>query len=1189
MLGAPSRRRPWIALAFVCAALFGASAASAQTADMLILKSGPGSAAANSNVTYTLNVANIGPDSASSVVVTDPIPGGMTFVNLTSPPGWSCTTPPVGFGGTVTCETASLAAAANANLSITLAIPAATAPGTFFTNIVTVSSGTFDPNDENNASTTATVVSGGTSADVAVFKSGPATIQAGQNITYTIQAQNNGPDAATAVTLTDTLAGNLTFVSLTAPGGWSCTTPAVGGSGTISCTIASLAAAAGGTFTLVANVPGGTPDGTFYENFATISTSTNDPATENNESTAGTLVLPTAPDLTIAKTHSGNAQAGQTGFAYTITVSNTGAAPSSGTVTVQDTLPAGLTATSISGTGWSCTLATLTCTRADALAASASYPAITLLVNVSPAAPSGVVNVATVSGGGDGDTSNNTATDATTVTPAPVPDLTIAKTHTGNAQAGQTGFSYTITVTNAGVAPSAGTVTVQDTLPAGLTATSISGTGWSCTLGTLTCTRADALAASASFPPITLLVDVSPAAPSTVTNVATVSGGGDGDNSNNTAADVTTVAAAPGPDLAIAKTHTGNATRGQTGFAYTISVRNAGVGTTTGTVTVSDTIPVGLTAAAASGSGWTCSLGATVTCTRADALAPAATYPAITLTVNVAADAPPTVTNVATVSVTGDTNAANNTATDPTTVNAGGADLAIAKTHAGTPRAGQIGFVYTITVNNAGTIASSGAVTVTDVLPAGLTATAITGAGWSCSLGATPSCTRSDALAAGAAYPAITLTVNIAGNVGATITNVATVSGGGDTNAANNTAIDIAAVKPRPDPTKDPDVVGLVNSQLAASQRFANAQTSNFNERLEALRDDNTGDQFGLRFGGNGDDDDPCKVQGINVPLDPFDPKCKQRSSYTADGSASDPFAYAPDRTRMVSKAPPKTAPRPTWRDYAFWSTGYVSFGSVDPTAQRSGVDFNTTGVSAGIDYRFSRLFVAGIGVGYGRDSSKIGDRGTRSDGETFNIAGYGSLRPFRNFFLDGVLGYGALRFHTQRFVVDDNAFVFGARDGRQYFASLTAAWEWRWNGTVLSPYGRINAAWLTLDAFTEAGGFGGALTYSQQTAEFYTAVLGLRGKHTFLTDWGSIAPRFRVEYHHDFSGESTVLLQYADLLSPVYTLTTNPIARDRASFGVGTDLVFLDIHRLAFDYSHDTDFRTTSWHRFRVRWDARF
>ena len=76
-----------------------------------------------------------------------------------------------------------------------------------------------------------------------------------------------------------------------------------------------------------------------------------------------------------------------------------------------DSLPAGLTATALSGTGWTRNLSTLTATRSDALAAGASYPALTLTVNVASGASGNVTNTATVSGGGETNTSNDTASD----------------------------------------------------------------------------------------------------------------------------------------------------------------------------------------------------------------------------------------------------------------------------------------------------------------------------------------------------------------------------------------------------------------------------------------------------------------------------------------------------------------------------------------------------------------------------------------------------------------------------------------------------------------------------------------------------------------------------------------------------------------------------------------------------------
>jgi uncharacterized repeat protein (TIGR01451 family) len=162
-----------------------------------------------------------------------------------------------------------------------------------------------------------------------------------------------------------------------------------------------------------------------------------------------------APDLTIVKSHNGNFHMGDTGDTYTILVTNAGAVATSGTVTVSDTLPAGLTPTGPNGAagGWSCSVnaPTLTCTRSDVLAAGASYPAITLTVNVANNAASSLTNTATVSGGGEGTPANNTASDLVTITapsippaPAGVLAAAISSTQVAIAWTAVAGASYQI-------------------------------------------------------------------------------------------------------------------------------------------------------------------------------------------------------------------------------------------------------------------------------------------------------------------------------------------------------------------------------------------------------------------------------------------------------------------------------------------------------------------------------------------------------------------------------------------------------------------------------------------------------------------------------------------------------------------------------------------------------------------------
>jgi uncharacterized repeat protein (TIGR01451 family) len=363
----------------------------------------------------------------------------------------------------------------------------------------------------------------------------------------------------------------------------------------------------------------------------------------NNSITTPTCAAVPVPvasaDLTISKSHSGNFAQGQIGAIYTLATGNVGLGPTAGVVTVSDTLPAGLTATAISGTGWNCALVSLSCTRSDLLAAGGSYPAITVTVNVANNAPATVLNTATVSGGGELNAGNNTATDSTTIIPT-FPDLTITKSHSGVFQAGGSGV-YSLAVRNIGQASTNGSmVTVSDTLPAGLTAAAMNGAGWNCTLISLSCTRSDSLAAGSSYPTITVIVNVANDAPPTVLNTVTVSGGGELNTGNNTASDVAPVSPtlANSPDLTITKDHTGDFLQGGTGV-YRLTVKNVGQASTSGAiVTVRDILPAGLTATAIAGAGWNCSL-ASLSCTRSDSVPPGASYPTVAVTVNVDANA----------------------------------------------------------------------------------------------------------------------------------------------------------------------------------------------------------------------------------------------------------------------------------------------------------------------------------------------------------------------------------------------------------------------------------------------------------------------------------------------------------------------------------------------------------------------
>ena len=165
------------------------------------------------------------------------------------------------------------------------------------------------------------------------------------------------------------------------------------------------------TYTCTTTLPGGT----FTNNVSMEAISARDgrpwPATTGQ----GTVTV-NGPDMTLAKSHTGDFRQGDNGRAYSLVAKNSGNRASTGAVSVADTLPQGLTATAISGQGWDCTLATLTCTRSDALPAGESYPPITVTVDVAADAPASVTNTAAVSRSGE-NTANDGASDPTAIGP----------------------------------------------------------------------------------------------------------------------------------------------------------------------------------------------------------------------------------------------------------------------------------------------------------------------------------------------------------------------------------------------------------------------------------------------------------------------------------------------------------------------------------------------------------------------------------------------------------------------------------------------------------------------------------------------------------------------------------------------------------------------------------------------------
>ena len=500
------------------------------------------------------------------------------------------------------------------------------------------------------------------------------------------------------------------------------------------------------------------------------------------------LLAASAPDLTVLKTHTGNFARSQTGATYTITARNVGSTATSGMVSVQDTLPPGLTATAISGTNWSCTLNTLVCSRTDALAAGASYPAITVTVNVASNASASVTNTAAVSGGGETNTTNNTVNDVTTVSGG----VSGGIVHVGGTSGHPVVTNRVMTINYTPVASNDALVVLVGCRTQGVTGISLSAPGW-------TFTPISGLVGPSGF--FDYISTFGAITPNTAPVTLTVTFGGNvGDCSNN---DTT---------MLIDEFSGNDTTGGTTTFdAHNESLDPAAVTCTGAPVTPANN----------NGAIWYGCFdnvtGVTGGYTKGqdDGIGDWSSYKTISGQQGVAQN-PGFVTNPSFFSfaLAGVSIKAGSSVPAP--------DLTITKSHSGNFTLGQTAATYAITVRNVGNGPTSGPVTMTDTLPAGLTATAIGGTNWTCTL-ATLVCTRNDALAAGSSYPVITVTVNVAANAPASITNRAVASGGGDTNTANNSASDVTNIT-----TGAPAKITLIQSRVNGSEPSVSTMSATF-------------------------------------------------------------------------------------------------------------------------------------------------------------------------------------------------------------------------------------------------------------------------------------------------------------------------------------------------------------------------
>ena len=295
---------------------------------------------------------------------------------------------------------------------------------------------------------------------------------------------------------------------------------------------------------------------------------------------------------------------------------------------------------------------------------------------------------------------------------------------------------------------------------------------------------------------------------------------------------------------------------------------------------------------------------------------------------------------------------------------------------------------------------------------------------------------------------------------------------------------------------------------------IANLQTSNIGSRIASLR----GGSRGISLGGLA-----LSIEGKQLPSAVM-ANILPESPGNGGGSSGD-------------------EPSP-WSRLGVFVNGSWNFGDKDETDLEAGFDFDTYGVTAGLDYRFTDRMILGLAVGYSDASVDFDSDAGSLDSDALTFTAYGTYFA-EQFYIDFSAGLGDVDFDATRALVFSdtrggvNSLTQGSTNGDQTSLSLSTGYNFGSDGWTIGPYVAINYLKLDIDGFVEAEpnvegdcrtvqaglcGSGWALAYDDQDLESVIASGGLRVSRVVSSKWGVFIPHFRATFLNEFEDDAQVV-----------------------------------------------------------------
>ncbi|MGV6852818.1 MAG: autotransporter domain-containing protein [bacterium] len=1163
----------------------------AQSDLSIIQSSSVSSVGLGQSVVFTVDVSNAGPNDANNVQIVETLPDGMSLIGTTGA-DWNCGAVNA---GVMLCDyVGSTSFIATTSSSLDIQLIANTIPaGGVFVNGANVTSSTLDPDMSNNTSTQAVDLfvndfGIGITADRSIV-----TLQ--DQVTFSLEVSNNSgigvvTNGVSQIQVTDTLPSGLQFISA-GNADWNCTENTPGAVVCLSSSNLFISPGSSSSFPIVASVASQPPSGQFI-NQANLFVNGDDIPGNDSDTATLTFRSPEAADLesTISVVN-GTVTTG-TAVNVMINAANLGVDSAQNTRVVL-TFPPSTQFGSVVSTpvGWQCAQnsnVSARCSAEDDFEAQETGQFEFELFFSQ--AGSFMLQSQVTSSTFDPRTSNNSS--ALTVlaneAAAGFADVRVTKVVSTETLSAGEAFFATLTVTNLGPDTATG-VQILETIPEGVEVTSVTAPDWTCQFDSnaVSCfSNLDLELNDSSSIAIDLLATRSGEFDS---QTVVSSEQQDPDESNNQADSRVVVSEGNGPvDLALSSDQNSQLIAGTETVQFSIDVTNLSENNAT-QLQLTGSLPQGLQFVQGTGDGWSCSGTQSFTCER-DGL-DANLSAGLVLEFSADPDEAEYNFSLDLSSAEQDMELSNNQLDLTVQVEIRGADLM-------TLFGAQSGFIAPTQAAFNIRTANLGPDTVNFIALAMTSSVELSELNvsqpWQCDAqGLDITCFADSIELNMGSRIELDLTATVPDGTSEVTLSAISTSDLQELDRTNNRAQITLQRRTDWDPSidgdrlrdliDDPELRDAIDPLVGACSR----QSEDLSEQCDAIFDAiDRGDVSGLErvLDAYRPEEVLASVRSlVDIGLSQFrnvDARLNQlRGGGGGFSLAGLNFRYGQGGISAATlntlgadedqgSASPLTSP---WGGFV---NGSVNLGNRDKTGRENGFDFQTTGITAGVDYRFSPKTVAGVAIGYASFDSDY-DNGGGLTSSSIMLTGYGSTYPTDNVYLDGRVSYAWNDFEQDRRInftlpgVTVDRTAQGSTNASQYLVSVSAGYHFNKDGLVVTPNAGIRYMNANVDGFTERGAGGNDVSYQGFDVTSMQWVAGIQIAKSFSLSSGILSPQLDMSLLHESMNDSVLIeAQLVDAPDTErFALVSDQPDRDYGKLGLGLVYVTANGKQFYFTY----------------------